>query len=992
MVLHWSGKRNGFLRGFCTATWVVCAIVLGGCFRGSDDADKSASGPALSVPAPSKLEAATKMHEQGDSAGALKLVQEILISSPDDFEANLLALDIHDALGQYCEVAQLATAIADHPNAKGAELLFHAFDRFLRCGDHAAAEASLRRAVEVAPRLPGGHRLLAQLLNAQGRRYEASEHVRELIRMKVVQPNELLSLIDLQGPFSLASFDQLIDPSEITLFTLGQARHLYVGTNADPGKTIDLLDRVTEKFPENTAASAFLGRVLAESNRYERFDKWRENLPPGIEKQPEYWHALGLWLAHDDRHDEAIRAFGEAVHRDPTDRGSLREIIRSLGILGEEEQVSKLRERLADLDMIFRIAKDADAQQAIFISNAFQQFVRPWESAAWRMYAAQLNGELQQRIPELNQRAAAIAAWEKDATAEQIRNARTERMLGFKVERWPMPDLESAIASAPIAPIVGQETGLRLDDVASTAGLVAQFESGFPLDGSEFYPYQANGGGLAAFDFDLDGRCDIYVMQSGGKPNDPSGSAPNQLFRLLPGQQYADVGRLSQSDDRSFGQGVCAGDVNQDGFPDLLVANIGANVVYINQGDGTFREASELIQNNPDEWTSMLGLGDLDGDHLPEIVEVNYIDDPQAYILTCQRNYLECQPQQFRKAADRLHHGNVDGTFSTWESVPEIRDDPKLGFGLVIANFDREFGNDFFVPNDGDFNHYWMSVAASDSNAGKYSLVQAAGLRGCSVGRNGRSQACMGVASGDFNRDGTLDMHITNFRQQPVNLFMQTRSGFFTDEASKYGLAEPSFGVLGFGTQAADFDNDGWLDLAVTNGHVFDARFEDIPFAMPPQLFRGNSRGFTSQSSESAGRYWQQSYVGRAMAMLDWNRDGRVDLVTNHLDRPVALLQNDSPAQNWIEFELVGVTSERDAIGAEVRVTAGEDQWTAWQTGGDGYMCTNEQIVHVGVGQIQTIDRVEVRWPGGQTQTFSDLAINRRVLIVESDPELFPRD
>ncbi len=839
-----SKSRNNAPLLWLAAPLVCFVILLSGCNKGGDGGSQVLIDQPPSTPPQSKLQRAFELHQQGESAEALKIVQEVLIASPENLAAIRLAIELNDRLGQFCEAAELATKIAEADQQNAASILIRAFDWHLRCGDFAAAERNLNRAAELAPNVPQVHRSLAQLLNAQGRRYEASKHVRELIRLRVIQPNELLSLVDLRGPFSLVSFDELIDDSKISLFSLARARHQYVARRSDPQEDLALVGRVTEKFPDSAAAAAFHGRVLAETVQLSEFRAWLTDLPAGIQEQPEYWCAIGMWLAHEDRHQEAIRAFGEALRRDPSDRESLRTMISSLVLIGKEEQASALRDRLADLDQIFRIAKDANQEQARWISQTLQKHIRPWESAAWLMHSAQLGGQLQQLIPDLNKRHAAIVAWEQDATAERIREVRLERMLVFDIEQWPMPNLDAPASSAPPLAIADLSTGLRFEDVADQVGIATQFDSGFPLDGGELFPYQTNGGGLAALDYDLDGRCDVYVVQSGGKPNDPLGSTANQLLRHLPDQRFAEVTASSDTGDRSFGQGVCAGDVNQDGFPDLLIANIGANVLYINQGDGTFSQASHLISENPDRWTSSFGLADLSGDHLPEIIEINYIDDPQAYVVTCKENYLDCQPQQFRKCADRVHEGLSDGTFQPWLAAPEMRDEPKLGFGLVIANFDRQHGNDFFVSNDGDLNHYWTSTTAPESSSHRFELVESGGARGCSIGRGGGSQACMGVASGDFNRDGTLDLHITNFHNESVNLFMQTQSGFFSDEALMYRLTEPSFAVLGFGTQAADFDNDGWLDLAVLNGHVFDGRFEGIPFRMQAQLMRGSRGGF----------------------------------------------------------------------------------------------------------------------------------------------------
>jgi hypothetical protein len=573
-------------------------------------------------------------------------------------------------------------------------------------------------------------------------------------------------------------------------------------------------------------------------------------------------------------------------------------------------------------------------------------------------------------------------------------------MLGFELEQWPMPSIDAARANPTLMAEGTSHENFQFQDVAVELGISTTHRSGFAGEG-DFHPFQINGGGLAAFDYDLDGRCDVYVVQAGGKPNDANDSLPNQLFRLsargAPGEAiFTEVTEFARADDRGYGQGVCAGDANQDGFLDLLVANIGYNQLYMNQGDGTFRLAENLITQPGERWTSSVAIADLSGDHLPELIEINYINDPRALTARCAHDLFACQPQRFIRAADHVYQGNADGTFAPWQSFERRNTDPKFGFGLVIANFDGEHGNDFFVSNDGDFNHYWLSQpvskVAGDKGAGyRFEIIEAAVARGCSVGKGGNSQACMGIASGDFDRNGTLDLHVTNFLNEPANLFMQTRSGFFSDEALQYRLTEPSFDVLGFGTQAADFDNDGWLDLVVLNGHVFDMKDPAIPYRMPPQLFAGGANGFDLLAPTTLGSYGTKDHLGRTVATLDFDQDGKLDWLASHLDSPIALLQNRAAAENWLQLEFVGTVSERDAIGTVVRVTAGDQQWTHWHTGGDGYMCTNEAIIHVGAGAATKIDRIEVTWPSGQSQSFDELPVNHRFLIVEGEERAWSR-
>ncbi len=892
-----------------------------------------------------------------------------------------------------------------------------AFDAALRGGDQEAAEAIVIHGIANDPDNPTLRRLLAQLLNAQGRRFEAREHVLHLIRLRVIHPHELLSLIDLSGPFSLVTYDSIQVSQSDTLFGLGQARILYVAQRTDLGDILSLLNDVGRKYGTHPAVIAFTGRVLAEMGQWQEFESWLQRLPTDadllrdVEAQPEYWHALGTWLSYQGRHEEAIRTWGETLRRDPTNRASLRAMIATMESQLENENIGKLRTWLADLDQVFRIAKDANAQQAAWIAERFQAWLRPWESAAWTMMAAQMSGQLHLIGPQLEQRRDALLSWEANASEQKIQDARLVTTLGFSIEQFALPDLSARHSPTTIAELTSSKSGFSWTDVAARAGMQTRFTNGYPVQGGDFFLYQANGGGLAVLDYDLDGRCDVYVAQAGGSPKERQSSRANQLYRLLPNDTFEETTAQSYTGDRGYGQGICAGDVNQDGFPDLLVANIGDNALFINQGDGTFVQANERLHGTsqldgaPATWTSSLGLADLDGDSLPDIFEVNYIDDPAAYQTSCTDPYSNCQPQGFAPSADRVYRLQPNGAYTLWPSVSHAMTvAPKFGFGLVIANFDERCGNDVFVSNDGDLNHFWTSQCgpntpqnermplSSDSSV-ETKLVETAGLAGCAVGRNGDSQACMGIASGDFNRDGRLDLHVTNFHQEPVNLFLQTASGFFSDESMRYGVYQPSFNMLGFGTQAVDFDNDGWLDIAVLNGHLFDKRSQNVPYQMPPQLFTGSASGFQLQDAKTLGAYWEQQQLGRTLATLDWNRDGRVDLLANSLDRDIALLQNDSsdsPESYWITFELVGVQCERDAIGAVVEVKAhdaneNQQTWFAWQVGGDGYMCTNEQILHFGLGDFGNIDEVRIRWPNDNVQFLDQVTPNARYLVIENE-------
>ncbi|WP_197167618.1 FG-GAP-like repeat-containing protein [Neorhodopirellula pilleata] len=938
----------------------------------------------------SPFESAQNLERTGDTESILKAAQEALLDDPGNTAAVELAMDCYHKLGQFGPAADLAAELASKPGFNSENRLVLAFDWHLRAGDYERAEKDLLNGLAVAPNSIKLNRLIAQLLNSQGRRAEASVYVRNLIRLEQIRPEELLSLIDLRGPFHLVEYGDLIDVRNVSLFQLGRARQLYSSVRGSADETISILNPLTEKYPESSAVAAFYGRVLAENGPTGSYEKWLySELPNGITRQPEYWSSLGTWLSQQNRLKESVRACAEAIRLDPSDRESLRTMITALEELNETEKATQLRQRLSDLDQIFRIAKSADHEQSLWISQTLQEHARPWESIGWLIQSKGLQGTLREHAVEITQRFQATWAWEKSTSRDRIELAKQRQLLGFSASKWPLPDLNRAYhASRLDFSHPSEQVVYRLIDVAATLGLVTKYDSGFPFDkiddaklgGTPMYVYQINGGGIAAVDYELDGSVDLYISQAGGTPGEPGGSQPNQMFRLLD-FQFSETTRSSGADDRGFSQGVCAGDINQDGFPDLLVSNIGENNVYFNQGDGTFRPAPDLISEKTKVWSSCLAVADLTGDHLPEIVEVNYIDDASSHESKCDPSCAS--PQKFAKATDDFYTCQPDGTFLRWDTLEAPA---RLGLGVVITNFDNRNGNDCFIANDGDFNHFWSSRKARTTAGGsKFELVESANIRGCNIGRGGNSQACMGVASGDFNGDGTLDLHVTNFFEEPANLFLQTKNGFFSDEERKYGLHDASFNVLGFGTQAADIDHDGWLDLCVLNGHVNDERKSGVPFQMKSQVFRGGERGFKLHLPKDSGNYWDQPNLGRTLVLLDWNRDGRMDFAGSYLDRQISLLENRTePLGDWIQLELVGSTSERDAIGTTVSARVGKRTFKAWNTAGDGYMCSNEPLVHLGLGKTSQIDELVIAWPSGLTQTFRNVATNRRYLLVES--------
>ena len=897
------------------------------------------------------------------------------------------------AAGQFKRAAELAVEVAEETISDPVTPLMKAFDWYLRALDLQMSERVCFLAIQENLADPRPRRALAQLLNSEGRRYEASQQVKELIRLGAAFPRELLSLIDLSGPFDLVSFSEITGEGKGSLIELGTARRRFIA-EGKPDEALVILSELSQVKP-HPAVAALQGRILAEQIELEKLVKWAAGLPEGTIEQPEYWLAVGLWCVHQQKDREAVRALAESLVRDPTNRRAIRALAAAFGRLGETDLAKQSQQTLGVLDSIFRDATFADAAQSMEIATELHQLQRLWESVMWFRQSFELAGVLDQRADELSARVGQIRQWESQYEPTYLGKIRVEKMFGFKMQDYPeiaLADLSAlkinqGSAEAVSAADSSVQRQIRFQDVAAEHNLETTFVSEYPLDQVDFWLYQANGGGLGAFDYDLDGNCDLYVVQSGGDPRVTESSTPNELYRNLNGE-FLEVSMNSQTQDRGYGQGVCAADLNQDGWLDLVIANIGLNAVYFNQGDGTFRRASDdFWSGDTAAWTSSIAVGDLDGDQLPEVIEVNYLDDPLIFDRKCVGKKLDCTPQRFRAALDGFFKMQEDGSLASWDGAADSGDKPNYGFGAILTNVDGLAGNDLFVSNDGDVNHFWRSLSLgaepSNGNSSEFRMSEAGALSGCSIGVNGLSQACMGIASGDFDRNGSFDLLITNFHNEPLNLFLQMSPGLFVDEALKYGLAQPARDVLGFGVQSADFDNDGWLDAAVSNGHLYDARYADIPFQMQSQLFRGGKQGFSLQDPNMAGDYWKRTHLARTLATFDFNNDGRVDLVSSHLDQPISVLRNQSQAGNWLCLELIGVNSERDAIGAKATVYCGDDSWTSWVVSGDGYMCTNQPVLHFGIGGHQSVDRIEVQWPSGELQVFDQQPCNKRFVVVE---------
>jgi hypothetical protein len=504
--------------------------------------------------------------------------------------------------------------------------------------------------------------------------------------------------------------------------------------------------------------------------------------------------------------------------------------------------------------------------------------------------------------------------------------------------------------------------------------------------------FEFSGGGVAGFDYDLDGWCDLMFTQGCQWPPDPHRSDHvDRLYRNSARGGFSDVTVSSRLHEPSFSQGLATGDYDNDGFPDVYIANIGPNRLFRNLGDGTFVETTSQLPDDPGRWTTSVALADLNGDTLPDIYAANYLEGPRLFERICQHKDgvpRMCAPFDFPGSQDQFLLNRGDGTFvdATAEAGLEVPNGK--GLGVLVADFEQRGRLDVFVANDLVPNFFFGNLASQRGDPPRFE--ERGLLNGVAFNAAGQAQGCMGMAADDWDGDQRLDVLITNFYMETNVLYLQTSNGVFLDGTHESGLAGPSLQVLGFGTQSVDADLDGLRDLVVTNGHVDDHRAYGQPYAMPAQFFRGLGGGrFEELPARSLGPFFEELRLGRGMGRLDWNRDGREDLAISHLESPAALLTNSSLTTGTpLVIQLRGIHVDRDAIGTHVSVTSSTGKQTRQITAGDGYQASNQRQLVFGLGADTQAAAVEILWPNGTRQTFRDVPGKQEWLVREGCDQL----
>jgi hypothetical protein len=545
--------------------------------------------------------------------------------------------------------------------------------------------------------------------------------------------------------------------------------------------------------------------------------------------------------------------------------------------------------------------------------------------------------------------------------------------------------------------------GVVFTDITQEAGLTRARNFSGPVTDKQFL-LEEMGCGAAFFDYDHDGWLDIFLVN--GSTFDRTARKPRSyLFHNNRDGTFTDVTEKAGLTYSGWGQGCCVGDYDNDGFDDLFVTYWGRNVLYRNNGNGTFTDVTEKagLLTPGRRWGAACCFLDYDRDGHLDLFIANYVNfDPEraprpGASLYCRYNDIPvpCGPQGFTGASNMLFRNRGDGTFedvSDRSGVSRPRGLPtpvftpqnwrplgSYGMGAAVADFDNDGWPDIYVACDTA-----PSLLYHNNQDGTFSEI--AVPAGCAFDENGVAMSGMGVAVADYDGDGWLDIARTNFTDQPTTLYRNNGDGTFHDATLQSGLGINTR-YLGFGVGFIDFDNDGWKDLFAANGHVFaqiDARKIHVTYKQPKVVYRNLRNGRFDDVSSRLGPAITAPYVSRGCAFGDFDNDGDIDVLVNNLDGPPSLLRNDGGNRNnWLVIKCVGVRSNRSAIGARVKVVSGGRSQIDEVMSGSSYYSQNDLRLHFGLATARKADLVEIAWPSGLKESLRDVDVNQFVTVQE---------
>ena len=533
-------------------------------------------------------------------------------------------------------------------------------------------------------------------------------------------------------------------------------------------------------------------------------------------------------------------------------------------------------------------------------------------------------------------------------------------------------DVDNTVQATADSPI-GE---IEFVEVTSDVGLDFHYDNG--ATGQQLM-VEATGGGCGWIDFDHDTYVDLYFPQGGNPARSGESDQPmDRLSRNNRGLSFSNVEICAGITERRYGQGVAIGDFDNDGFDDIFVTNVGVNQLYQNQGDGTFLPVPKEAGFVESLWSTSAAWGDVDLDGDLDLYVCNYCDYDPRNPMPCSNNQgipSICHPKDVTPVPDEYYRNLGDGRFEACAQSLGLYGQGNRALGVVIADFNNDHWPDIYVANDTTANFLFRN------NQG-ISFQEVASFTGCALSAQGLGQASMGVACGDYDRNGFLDLYLTHFTFEWNTLYANLGEQGFYDMTAISGLVVPTLNRLAFGTVMFDVNSDGNMELFVANGHINSQEADGDGYPMQAQLFSFDGE-FWKDVGSAAGPYFERKVVGRGVATADFNLDGKTDLCVVHHDSPVSLLRNESSSGAWLQVQPVGTTSSRTATGTRVIATADGETWMRELAGGTSYCSSMQGVLSFGFQASARTCSLRVEWPSGRRTSMDHVPMNQSLILIE---------
>jgi hypothetical protein len=542
--------------------------------------------------------------------------------------------------------------------------------------------------------------------------------------------------------------------------------------------------------------------------------------------------------------------------------------------------------------------------------------------------------------------------------------------------------LLSLLSLLPVNLPAQTPAGIRFRDITQAAGL--RFTHNTGAFGKKYLP-ETLGPGAAFLDYDNDGWQDILLVNGQDLKGHARRAAPStlKLYRNNHNGTFTDATARAGLAVSLYGMGVAVGDYDNDGYDDIFITALGQSRLFHNQGNGTFKDVTKAAGlEGVEEFSTSAAWVDYDRDGRLDLVVANYVQWTPATDLFCTLDGVRksyCTPESYKGASARLWHNLGNGKFEDATRKAGLFDPTSKGLGVAVLDYDGDDWPDLVLANDTQPNKLYRN-----NRDGTFSEKGVAA--GVAFSEEGIARAGMGVDAADYDRSGRPSVVISNFSNQMMALYHNEGNGLFVDEAPRSAVGRASLLTLGFGCLFYDYDLDGWLDLLTVNGHIepeIERIQKRVKYAEPPHLFRNLGKGKFAEVTASVGPEFGRARVARGVAYADIDNDGDLDLLVTTNGGPARLFRNDGVTNHSLRMKLVGVKSNRDGIGARMRVLAGAEPWWLTLRSGSSYLSQSELLLTIGLGQRSQADQIEVAWPSGEVEYLTNVAAGQTVTVQE---------